>query len=72
MICSKGDLVYLPLDSLRRTAKVVEIVYTDQPPGKRGVKLDRELGGSRWWIESQLKAAPIEVIPSLDSAAKQA
>jgi hypothetical protein len=60
MICSKNQLVYHRIDSLRRPAKVVEIVYADKPPGERGVKLDREIGGSRWHMESDLKPAPIE------------
>ncbi len=57
MICHKGQLVYLPIDSLRKPARVMEIVYMDQPPGERGVRLDRELHGSRWWMEDRLKAA---------------
>ncbi len=38
-------------------AKVISLVYLDQPEGSRGVQLDRELGGSKWWLESQLEAA---------------
>ncbi len=40
-----------------RTARVSCLVYLDQPPGERGVQVDRDLGGSRWWNESDLEAA---------------
>lgn len=38
-------------------ARVLSLVYTEQPEGERGVQLDRSLGESRWWAESDLEAA---------------
>lgn len=68
MICSKGQLVRLTRDAcsvhvdVRKaphdgTARVVSLVYLDQPEGTRGVQLDRPLGGSGWWLESYLEEA---------------
>ncbi len=64
MISHKGQLVTFTnatldasgLDHVGR-AKVVSLVYLDQPEGERGVQLDRDLAGSRWWGEWQLEAA---------------
>ncbi len=80
MIASRNQLVTLTNAALDATrldyigrAKVISLVYLDQPEGERGVQLDRELGGSRWWMEQSLQPAePIEVKPLLYSAAKQA
>lgn len=52
MIAIKGQLVKLLTGN--DSAKVLSIVYQDQPEGGRGVQLDREIGGSRWWLENQL------------------
>lgn len=38
-------------------AIVKSLAYLDQPEGERGVQLDRELGGSCWWLEGNLEAA---------------
>lgn len=38
-------------------ATVLSLTYLDQPEGERGVQLDRELGGSKWWLESALEEA---------------
>ncbi len=70
MIATKGQLVRLvsrvgtrSMTAIRDgrednlTARVSSLVYLDQPEGQRGVQVDRDLGGSRWWNESQLEAA---------------
>ncbi len=61
MIASKGQTVRLVTEprvsATLPVAKVLSIVYAEQPEGSRGVQLDRELGGSKWWLESQLEAA---------------
>lgn len=62
MTCSKGQIVTLTdtamagLDCVGR-ARVIEIVYTEQPLGQRGVRLDQPLNGETWWLESSLEAA---------------
>ena len=74
MICSKGQLVRLTAAALHRVqhtavkrdsahehthvAVVLSFVYLDQPEGERGVQLDRDLSGSKWWPEDCLEAAP--------------
>ncbi len=64
MIATKGQLVTLTNAAMDATgldyagrAKIVSLVYLDQPEGERGVQLDRELAGSRWWMEQSLQAA---------------
>lgn len=39
------------------TATVITLVYLDQPEGQRGVRLDRDLGGTNWWNEEDLMLA---------------
>ena len=64
MICYKGQLVQLGIEAVILApegktygpAKVISLVYLDQPEGQRGVQLDREIGGSRWWLESDVEA----------------
>lgn len=69
MIASKNQLVRLisrmgtrSMTSIRdgrednHTARVSCLVYLDQPEGERGVQVNRDLGGSRWWNESDLEA----------------
>ena len=64
MIATKGHLVRLTNAAMDSTkldytgrAMVVSLVYLDQPEGERGVQLDHDLGGSRWWNEGDLEAA---------------
>ncbi len=61
MIATKGQLVRLVTEPrvgpTAPTARVIEVVYTDQEPGERGVRLSVSLGGSTWWLESDLEAA---------------
>ncbi len=70
VIATKGQLVRLvsrvgtrSMTAIRdgrddyHTARVVSLVYLDQPEGQRGVQLDRDLGGSRWWNEADLTEA---------------
>ncbi len=68
MTCSKGQSVQLcierfllspPKSCPYETAKVLSIVYPHLPEGQRGVQLDREIGGSRWWLEGELEPADI-------------
>lgn len=79
MIATKGQLVRLTAAARRkpapygrandtRAAKVLCIVYPDQPEGQRGVQLDRPLGESNWQIESDLEEAGEK--SSLPSTAK--
>lgn len=70
MIATKGQLVRLtdarrlslPLyaflgeSSHEGVAKVLSLVYLNQPEGQRGVQLDRNLGSSPWWLESDLES----------------
>jgi len=68
MVANKGDIVRLvtrvgtrSMTAIRdgrednHTAKVMNLVYLDQPEGQRGVRLDRDLGGSNWWCESDIE-----------------
>ena len=70
MIVSKNQLVQLnpsiraflsrnnpEIQHTPKIAKVVELTYLDEPEGFRGVRLDKELGGSYWWLESDLEKA---------------
>ncbi len=69
MIATRGQLVRLTptaramVAHLTRpgydndAARVLSLVYTEQPEGERGVQLDRSLGESRWWAESDLEPA---------------
>ncbi len=56
MIASKGQLVRLIGGT--DTAKVSSIIYSDQPEGDRGVRLDKPLDGSVWAMESDLESPP--------------
>ncbi len=69
MIATKGQLVKLvsrkgtrSMTAIRdgrednHTARVLSLVYLDQPEGERGVHLERDLGGCRWWCETDLEA----------------
>ena len=64
MILKKGNFVRLTPQTREviknnntKKAKILNFTYLNRPEGSRGVQLDTELAGSKWWMEGDLELA---------------